>query len=171
MTREDYELIEVGLKEAEKDDTPFLVATEDELKVVGDANKTEVNDHDFEITFRLPPEKAGDSFRYVKKEFKNVYITPRQDSKVLKAITTMMPFFKAVRPSGRVEDLTDEEKQAVIDAIGDEANDAMYDMVALVLGIDEALKDYMFLPSVLQATEKIIRAFPETMNEADVFFG
>lgn len=170
MTREDFDSIDQALQDAEKDDTPFLVPGENELAVVGDANKTEINSHDFEISFRLPPEKKGESYRVVKKKFENVYITPRQDTKILKAITTMMPYFKAVRPEGKVEDLTTEEKFEVFSSIGDEIYDAMYDLVALVLRIDPELKDFMMPTSVLKATAQIIRAFPEVINEADSFF-
>lgn len=169
MTRAEFELIESGLQEAEKDDTPFLVPAEDELVVVGDANKTEINSHDFEIAFRLPPTDGG-SYRVVKKKFENVYITPRQDTKILKSITTMMPYFKSVKPDGKVEDLSKEEKLAVFDAIGDEVYDAMYDLVAFVLKIDPELKDYMMPTSVLKATAQIIQSFPEAINEADAFF-
>ena len=171
MTRAEFELIEGGLQEAEKDDTPFLVPAEDELVVVGDANKTEINSHDFEISFRLPPEEKGGSYRVVKKKFEDVYITPRQDTKVLKALTELMQYFKAVKPSGDVNNLTPEEKLAVVEQLGDEAYDIMYDLTAFVLKIDPALKDYMTPTTVLQATLQIIKSFPEAVNEADAFFG
>lgn len=170
MTREDYDRIDQALKEAEKDDTPFLVASDDELKVVGDANKTELNLHDFEIAFRLPPEDGG-TYRTVKKTFKNVYITPRQDAKILKAITTLLPFFKAARQTGDVEPLTEDEKVSIVASLADEAYDIMYDMVAVVLGIDDSVKEYMLPGSVMQAVVQIIRGFPEAINESDVFFG
>lgn len=169
MTREDYDNIEQALQDAEKSDTPFLIASDDELKVVGDANKTELNLHDFEIAFRLPPEDGG-TYRTVKKAFKNVYITPRQDTKILKAITTMMPYFKALRPTGEVEAMTEDEKIMVFSSLADEVYDAMYYMVAVVLNIDDDLKDYMVPVSVLKACAQIVRAFPEAINEADVFF-
>lgn len=169
MTREDYDNIEQALQDAEKSDTPFLIASDDELKVVGDANKTELNLHDFEIAFRLPPEDGG-TYRTVKKAFKNVYITPRQDTKILKAITTMMPYFKAARVNGEVERLTDDEKVSIIASLADEAYDIMYDLVAFVLGIDDELKNYMMPGSVMESVVKIIRSFPEAINEADVFF-
>lgn len=170
MTREDYDLIEGGLQEAEKDDTPFLIPAEDELVVVGDANKTEINSHDFEITFRLPPEEKGWPYRVVVKKFEDVYITPRQDTKILKAITTMMPYFKAVTPQGEVTKLSSEEKMTIFDQLDDAVYDAMYDLVGFVLKIDDMLREYMIPTSVLRATLQIIQFFPEAINEADAFF-
>lgn len=169
MTREDYDNIEQALQDAEKSDTPFLIASDDELKVVGDANKTELNLHYFEIAFRLPLEDGG-AYRKVKKAFKNVYITPRQDIKVLKAVTSLLPYFKAARANGEVERLTEGEKAYIYESLSDEAYDIMYDLVALVLGIDDELKNYMMPGSVMESVVKIISGFPETINEADVFF-
>lgn len=171
MTREDYELIEGAINDAEKDDTPFLVPNTDELVVVGDANKTEINSHDFEISFRLPPEKKGEPYRTVTKKLEDVYITPRQDTKILKAFTELMQYFKSVTPQGDVTSMSQEEKLAIVERLNDDAYDVMYDLVALVLRIDNELKDYMTPVSVLKATLQIIRSFPEAVNEADTFFG
>lgn len=170
MTKQDFELIEGGIKEAEKDDTPFLVASDDTLAVVGDANKTQLNKHDFEIVFRTPPEEPGGSYNNVKKKFENVYITPRKETRVLRLITSMMPYFKGVTPEGEVRDLEADEKIMILQSVADEAFDHMYDLVAFVLGIDEELKEYMTPVSVMKAALQIIEGYPEVINEADTFF-
>lgn len=171
MTREDYELIDGSLKDAEKDDTPFLITTEDELIVAGDANKTQRNIHDFEITFRIPVEEDGVvKYTTVKKEFKSVYITPRQETRILKMFTAMLPFYHRVNAEGGVEKLSEEEINLMLVESGDEMLDSMYDLVGVVLGIDQDLKDYMLPSSVLFAASNIIHAFPEMVNEAGLFF-
>lgn len=171
MTLQEYNTIDEAFKGAEKDDTPFVVATEGELAVVGDANKTQLNIHDFEITFRTPPEERGGAYNYLTKKYEGVYITPRKETKVLKLITSMMPFFKDVTPEGEVRDLSEEEKIGILQSVEDEAFDIMYDLVAFVLGVDEMLKEYMTPVSVMQSALQIIQGYPEAVNEADTFFG
>lgn len=176
MTLEEYNTIDEAFKEAEKDDTPFLVATEDELVVVGDANKTQLNIHDFEVEFRVPQEQECGKVVYknVKKEINGVYITPRMDADIVKALTVLLPFYKAVRRGQNgtinVADLTDEEKKQIAKSLTQEIYDAMYDLVSVVLRIDPAIKDYMLPISVMDNTAKIIRGYAEVVNEADTFF-
>ena len=171
MERKDYELIDNALKEAEKSVTPFAVVDNNEMSVVGDANETQKNIHDFEITFRVP-EKNGDKFTYKthKVEYKDIFITPRMDAKVVKAVTTIMPYFKKVKMDGSVGELTTEERRMIFESLDDEFYDAMYDVVATVLRIDKDLKDLMEPGCVLKALAQIIEMFPETINEADTFF-
>ena len=169
MTREDYDRIDQALQEAEKDDTPFLVAKDDELIVVGDANKTELNIHDFEITFRLPP-KDGDQYQFYTKKFKNVYVTPRQETRVLKCLTALMPFYNKIDANGGLEKLSKEEVGSLLMESDEEMFDIMYELVSVVLGIDRQLQEYMLPASVLTATDLIIQMFPEAVNEANVFF-
>lgn len=152
---------------AETNVVPFLTAG-DELAVVGDANETQRNSHDYKITFRVP--KDG---QYVHKtvEYKDVYITPRQDTKIVKALTTIIPYMRKVTVDGAVEKLTDEEKTKVFESLGDDFYDALYDIVGTVLKIDKDLIDYMTPQTVMDAATQIIMDFPEAMNEADTFFG
>ena len=153
-----------------------MVATEGELAVVGDANKTQINTHDFEITFRIPKEKEGGGYEYVltAKKFKDVYITPRQDTKVVRALTLLIPYYRSVTEEYgtdvKIEDLTDEQKLEVATNMSDELYDAMYDVVGSVLKIDGELREYMIPASVLNATVQIILAFKEVANETDSFF-
>lgn len=168
----EYKEIENALNKAEESVVPFAVVDGDAVAVVGDANETQRNAHDFEIKFRIP-QKTDDGIKYITKavEYKDVFITPRMDSKVVKAITTIIPYFKKVNIDGSVESLSDEEKMAIFESFDDEFYDAMYDVVSAVLKIDSELKDYMLPGTVLKATARIIEMFPETVNEADTFFG
>lgn len=172
MTEQEYNTIEEAFKEAEKDDTPFLIATEGELAVAGDANKTQLNSHDFTMKFRVPEETdEGVKYKLISKEFKNVYITPRQDTKIVKMLTMLIPYFKKIEKTGDVTELTKEERRMIFESLGDEVYDAMYDVTASVLGIDKQLRDYMMPVDVLNAVAQIITLYPEVVNETDTFFG
>ena len=170
-TKINYEEIKEGLEAAQSDTTPFLIPDE-ELTVVGDANKTALNIHDFEIKFRMPQiEKDGTVKQITRtKEYKNVYITPRLDTAVVKMMTKLMPYFRKPLEDGSVTDVTTEEATKIIEAFDDEIISVLYETVGVFLRIDPALRDYMTQDSVMTAAAKIIRQFPEVVNEADTFF-
>ena len=167
MTEREYREIDEAINQAQDSVVPFPVATDDELAVVGDANKTELNIHDFKITFCIPQ-----NGKYVNhdKEFKNVYITPRQNPSVIKAMNTLLPYFKKPTKDGTVVEYTKAEKLEIIGSFDQAVYDAMYDVVATVLRIDNELKDYMTPATVMDAAAKIFRQYPEMVNEADTFF-
>ena len=165
MELKEYNEISEALDKAEEDTTPFMVVTDQDLNVVGDANKTEINKHDYIVNFRVF--KAG-KYEWVEKEFKDVYITPRNDVKVSRMLTQLMPFFKKTE-DGKVKKFTNEE---ILDILTQDALlDTMYDTVAAILNIPDSLKDYMAPESVIQAVTQIIKDYPEAVNEADTFFG
>lgn len=152
---------------AESSTTPFVI-TSDELAVVGDANETQRNIHDFKMRFRIPAENG---FSIKEKKFNGVYITPRQDSKIVKALATIMPYLRRVNAEGDVEKLSVEEVTDVLKSLEDEFFDAAYDVVATVLRIDPALQDYMLPMDVIDALTQIAEQIPEVINETDTFFG
>ena len=165
MTEREYKDIDEGLDKATESVVPFPVVDE-EMMVVGDANKTELNKHDFKITFKVPD---GDGYKKHVKEYTGVYITPRQQVRINKAIVALMPYFR--KPDdGSVSEYTTEEKLKIMNEFGDEIVDIMYELVAAVLKIDPVLTDYMTLDSVMNASVKIIRMYPEMVNEGDTFF-
>lgn len=171
-TKINYEEIKEGLEAAQSDTTPFLIP-DDELTVVGDANKTELNIHDFEITFRVPQKQDDGTVKQVTrtKEYKDVYITPRVDTAVVKMLTKLMPYFKKPLGNGTVTDYTPEESLEIMKRFDEEVIDVLYETVGTLLRVDPSLRDYMTQGSVMVAAAKIIRQFPEVVNEADTFFG
>lgn len=180
LTQEQFLEMSKNLKKAEEDDTPFIALAGDKLNVVGDANKTELNKHTYAIRFRFPKSmsqyKTEDSdeiagFFFTELEFKDVFITPRRDLKVVGAIMKIVPFFKNLREDGELEDKSAEELIQMLCDFPNEIVDAMYDMVQSILMIDESLIDYASPASIFNVSSQLIEDYPEVFNEADVFFG
>ena len=178
MNQEDllkgYQEIKEGIEDATQDDTPFIVSKDDQLSVVGDANKTEINKHDFKIVFKLP-EGAVDGKKVnggvlKEVEYKDVFIAPRRATKVTSAICRLLPYFRKVSEDGNIEDYDAEDIFKLVGDWNDEIIDTMYYVVATFLDVDERLVDYMQPSSVLKAVVQIIKEYPEVINESDVFF-
>lgn len=107
FTLEDIQKIDKGIERAREEDKPFPVYSGDEISVIGDANKTELEKVDFEITFRygkdefyalydvLPSNgKETPNFVILKHVFKDVYVNPRNDTLLAEAIIKIVPFFQ-----------------------------------------------------------------------------
>lgn len=171
MDISEFNALESKLKEAREDDTPYLVAKDDNLMVVGDANKTEKKVHDFNVLFHLPQKFRSafkdedvlkeDDFEFVVEvEFKDVFVTPRDNIKITSEVATLMPFFNGVSDNGRLRDLTDEEKYEIVSSMNDDVVDAMYRIVGKILKIDDEMLDYVMFSSVMEVTMNFIDAFP-----------
>lgn len=161
MNIEEYNSIADAMDKAEEDVTPFAVLKDNEVTVVGDANRTEVAKHDYKILFRVV--KDG-KYEWSEQEFKNVYITPRMDTKVTRLLTEMQPYFK--KPDG--EKFTRDDAMKIIE--NDDLLDLMYNVVASVLNIPANLANYMEPASVITAAKQIMLDFPNAVNEANTFF-
>lgn len=171
MEKTDYMRVKEALDDAENSTIPFPVVQDGEMAVVGDANETEINRHDFTMHFRVPQDIDGKT-KYVMKEVKynNLYITPRQDIKVVRLITEMLPYFKKIMPDGTVGEYKEGEIWDILEAMDDKVFDLMYDLTAFFLGVDPSLKDYMVPGDVIESTVKILKEYKEVVNEADTFF-
>lgn len=172
MASIDFNAIREDMEAAQTDTTPFLIPG-DEPTVVGDANKTRINSHDFEITFRVPQEMEDGSVQQIKKtkEYKGVYITPRMDAVVQRLVTKMMPYMYEIAEDGSLRPYTAEEINKVSEEFDKEMTDILYETVGTILKIDPVLWDCMMPDSVQAAASKIILQIPELVNEADSFFG
>lgn len=162
MTQEEYLKTLHAMKSAEEDTTPYAVANEEEVVVVGDANKTELNKHNFTVLFWIP--ERDDNGNIVEKdveiEYEDVYITPRQAPRVVRAMNDLFPFYKKATENGEVKDYTDEEILGLVAELDDEIYERAYNLVATTLGVDPALKDFMDLGSVMSNVAQIFRCFP-----------
>lgn len=170
MTENEYREIDEAIDKAQDSVVPFPVQTEDELSVVGDANQTEINKHDFTIRFILL--KDG---KYVKvtQEYKNVFVNPRHAPSVNKAMTNLMPYFRKIKGDGAVINYTDAEKVQIAREMeqNQELYDIMRDLVATVLDIEPRFKDGMVSEDVMQSTLKILQQWPDMVNASETFFG
>lgn len=172
-----YEQIEEGIDKAPESPTPFPVVKDEKLSVIGDANETQINKHNFKIVFRLPEgvvdgEKVdGGVLKEI--EYKDVFVTPRQSGKVISSLCRMLPFFRKIiekSDGNEAASFTRDEIAEMLAEFGDEFVDSMYDVVGKTLKIDDALVDYMLPESAMEASIKIVQEYPEIVNEAEAFF-
>lgn len=173
MTEEQYTAILSALNKAQESTRPFTVVTNDTLAVVGDANDTKVNKYTYEIDFTHPEYDDDGNITGEKREtktYKNVYIKPRQQSRITKIIVTLLPFFRKTDEEGNITQYTPYELATIFSTLDESIYDIMYDLVAYVLGVPEEEKDYMELASVVKATLRFFLDFPEAVNEAESFF-
>ncbi len=172
-----YENMEQGIDNAKESPTPYPIVKDEKLSVIGDANETQLNKHDFTIVFRLPEGvsdgKKVDGGVLKEVEYKNVFISPRQSGKVVASLCRMLPFFRKIIETADGKEGVSYTRDEVVEMLaefGDEFIDYMYDLVAKTLKIDDALIDYMLPESAMTATVKIIQNYPEIVNEAEAFF-
>lgn len=159
MTQEDMLKIKAEMDATRESTTPFAVVNDDTLAVVGDANETQTVLTDYTITFKLPNGKGGVIERDV--EYKDVFITPRQETKVVKVYAELLPYYRKITNSGTIEDYSDEELEVLAGEMDEHIYDLMYELVGTVLGVAPELMEYMKLESVLEAVAKIIRNYPQ----------
>ena len=170
MNQEDYKKIKDAIDSAQDSVVPFPVMDGDELAVVGDANETQLNMHDFTMHFKVPVEDEGKRKIVVKEvEYKDIYVTPRLEPKIEVAIAELLPYFRKIRPDGSVGDFTHEEVYQLLDEMSQEIFDKMYALVGSFLGVDKSLWDYMSATDVFEAVFKIFSDYKEVANAADTF--
>lgn len=174
MTKEQYDALLEAIDKAQESVRPFTVVKGDTLAVVGDANDTKVNKYTYEIKFERPAydEEGNLTGREAEvKTYKNVYVTPRQQSRLVKMLVMILPYFRKVNEKGEIEQYTPFELGEIFASMDEEVYDLMYDLVAYVLDIPNEDKNYMTLASVIGAALKFLTDFPEVVNEAESFFG
>lgn len=173
MTKEElYLQLKEEMEKAKDDTTPYAVVDEGNMAVIGDANKTEKKNYDYEIDFYLPTFKEDGTqvYRKTTETFKNVFISVRQQSRIVMLLSKLMPYFHKPLPSGEVVEYTPSEELEIISNFDDDILDLMYKLVASVLQIDKSMEPNMGLESVSRAFVQIVRNFPEVVNEAESSF-
>lgn len=178
--------IKKGLEESQDDTTPYLANNEEgDMHIIGDPNKTETIKSNYRIGFRVPKnvlekppiingEEIKEEFgQYTFAiEFKDVFLNPRKDAKLVAEIMKMAPYFKKVNEeTGDVTELTQEESIEIFANMTDKTVDAMYSIIATFLEIQEELVDYMMSFTVLDAMYTMIKSHPNVFNESDIFLG
>lgn len=181
ITQNDFLKMQNARKRAEEDDTPFLVMDGDKMKIPGDANKTQVKKHDYTIGFAFPATwkdrfdpkdivKEVGQYIVVDIEYKDVFLNPRLQMTAISALVELEPFFNKVYDNGEVKDLTVDEVRDVLRYLDDDMTKALYHAVAVILGVDKSIEEYMLISDVIATSIMITEDFPEAINEANVFF-
>lgn len=176
-----------AIKEAEKDDTPYIGIKDDELHVLGNPNKTEVRAADYMVCFAFPnteewrarAEQNGDTIgkttedgRYFlcKRLYKNVYLTPRRIGAVVSTLAQIESFLFKITENGEIKELSYEEMQSLLQVMNGELSDATYELVATVLRIPYEEMEWMLPMNTIENAVKIAVNNPSAVNEADLFF-
>lgn len=185
---EQLDELKQAIKEAEKDDTPYIGIKDDDLYAIGNPNKTEIKSADYVVLFAFPntpefkgrAESHGDEIgketkdgRYfmAKRIYKNVYLTPRRISGVVSAMAQLEAFLYRVTENGEVKDLSTDEMRMILSGLYNEMSDAVYDVVSAVLNIPYDEVDFMLPMNTVENAVKIYLNNPSAVNEADLFFG
>lgn len=170
MTDQNILDIRDALNSDEGENVPFAVVKDQNIAVFGDVNETAIQKRDYTIQFQFPVETSdGVQYKYHEKVYKDVFIKPIQQTKVVRLLAQLYPYFKTV-VDGEVKELSDEALINIVASMEDRVIDTMYTLVAQVLGIDEELKDYMMGGSVITAAIQLIKSNPSAKREAAAFF-
>lgn len=195
LTLKEFNNIEQALKDAQEKTDPFLIADEQEnLYISGDADNTKRKSKSYTLELRFPsvlkdaiPEavkiiRESDNFIYGEYTVEDVYLSPREDFRVISSIGKILPFFNKLEEdyadtdeNGELEfhfeELSDQEKLEIIVNMDREVLDAMYDIVQAFLQVSDVFLDCLLTSSVFATLFELIVDFPEAFNEADIFFG
>ena len=187
ITLDQLDELKSAIKEAEKDDTPYIGIKDEELHVLGNPNKTEITPADYVVHFAFPnteefrakaqisgceigKETADGTYFLASRTYKNVYLTPRRMSAVVSALAQIESFLYKITDKGEIKDLSYEEAQAIIQVMNGELLDATYEVVATVLRIPYEEMDFMLPMNTMENAVKIAYNNPAAVNEADLFF-
>lgn len=181
ITREQFEELKRRFDEAENDNTPYTIVTDNEIGIVGDPDLTQMKKGEYTIKFGFPNTKEWrdkisedeiwketENYIGVEKTFKNVFISPRRHSTVLSAFTELYAFFNYITDDGEVRELTEDEVPMALQIL-DENIEAVYKAVGAVIGLDTDMIDYMIPLSASVALLQMVNDFPEIINETDFF--
>ena len=188
LTMEQLDDLKLTMKEAQKDDTPYIGIKDDEIHVLGDPNKTEVKAADYVVHFAFPNTEEwraratnmGDEIgkttadgRYflAKRIYKNVYLSPRRMGATVAALSQIESFLYKVTENGEVKELNNDEMLSLMTVMNGELSDATYDLVATVLRIPYEEMEWMLPLNTIENAVKIALNNPSAVNEADLFFG
>ena len=184
MTVEQFIEMKKKMDEAENDTTPYAVAENDDISVVGDVNKTEIKKHEYVIQFAYPNNdywkdrikregakilKETDNYIGVEKRFKDVWIPPRVYTAVQTAFAEVYQFFNVATEDGNVRDLTNEEILEALRILNQTMVESMCHAVATVLRIEPEEEQCMLPTSTMVTILLMIEDFPEVINGMDFF--
>lgn len=178
VSQKDFLKINQAFRDAQNDDTPFLITSGDGIAVAGDPNKTQKKIFDYEVEFRFPKSKfpqmeqadrETDNFYFKTLTYSDVSVAPETELALSKAIVEMLPLIKKILADGSVEDYTLEEELELWKYVSDDVVIHLRKVAQRFLDIDEALIKYIELHSLIDVFVWLGRDFPEVLNSVDSF--
>lgn len=182
ITYEQFMEMKKKFDEAENDDTPYIAVVDDEVSIVGDAEKTERKKGNYKMQFwcpnndmwkaRIEGEKiVNETENYIayEREYENVWVSPRVQTAVMTSFVELYKFFYMVSEDGQIRDLTADEVIMALRSLSQEMTDAMCHAVATVLRIDPMEEQFMFVTQTARTIIQMIDDFPEIINGMDFF--
>ena len=177
-----------AVEKAREDDTPYIGIKDDELHILGNPNKTEIQAADYVVHFAFPNTdewrtraeangdeigKTTDDGRYflATRHYKNVYLTPRRMGAVVSALAQIESFLYKIMDNGEIKEMSYNEMVSLLTVMNGELSDATYEVVATVLRIPYDEMEWMLPANTMENAVKIARNNPSAVNEADLFFG
>lgn len=185
MTYEKFMAMKQAMDNAENDTTPFAVVDDNEVKVVGDANKTETKKRDYVLKMAYPA--AAEWREYVKnlknakvfnetpnylgveRTFSNVWVPPAVHTAVQSTFLDLYKLFYIITEDGQIRDMTNDEVMQALSILNQEMCEAMYHAVATILKINVDEEQFMLASPTAQVVVKMIDDFPEIINGVDFF--
>ena len=180
---EEMTKMQENLEKTAEDDTPFPVVTRDGVSVAGDVNKTEIKTHSYSIRFRFTKEEAEEfqidqseiiktvgNYVVIRMDYDDVSIKPRYDLEIDAAIMKILPYFYSVNEeTKKIGKRTDEQMAEMVNEMSQEIGDDLYNVVAVILGVDRRIVDHMLWNDVVSVWQRLPQDFPEVFNEAEGF--
>ena len=176
-----------AIKEAREDDTPYIGIKDDELHILGDPNKTEIQAADYVVRFAFPNTekwrnraaqmgdevgKVSEDGRYfmATRKYSDIYLSPRRMGAVVTTLAEIETFLYKVTEDGSIKELNYDEMVSLMNVMNGELSDATYELVATVLRIPYEEMEWMLPLNTIENAVKIAVNNPSAVNEADLFF-
>lgn len=178
--KDTYLQIKENIEEAQNDNTPYAAVVGDNIVVNGDPNNTVVKKRDYTAQFLIPEHEMkkypgckpiGGGYALLELEYKDVFPSARRNLEYTSAAARLMPFYRKMDEFGNVEDMTEEEAIDFFAAFDKDIIRALYELVQVVLDVDDELMEYMAPSSALHIATSITKEFPSIINQGDLFFG
>lgn len=187
ITANQIEGFKDAIKEARKDDTPYIGIDGDELHVLGNPNNTEIKPADYEVFFAFPNteewhkrcEQNGDRIGkttpdgrlfFAARKYKNIYLSPRRAGSVISILAFIESLIYSVHENGEVKELTKEEMRNVYKEIYHEASEASIELISTVLRIPYDEQEWILPIKAVDVAVEMAHNNPSSVNEADSFF-
>lgn len=184
ITMEQFEQIDQVRKNAQTDDTPYIGVMDGNISANGDPNKTEIKPADYTVNFIFPDNEdfrprveamedeivaTKNGFMQVRRVYKHVYLTPYRMSDAVTTGAIIWQYLHRITADGEIKPLTYEEMLQVMKADHKELKEASYDLVASVLGISDAEKEFLAPIDVVRVAFEIAMNTPDMVNSSDFF--